>query len=242
MPIIRELVEDALAVTTRGSTYENLPNLAESFAARIIARYEGTRLGRQELHAEILDDVPGALWQRAHIDDARREKPPPLERVVVGIDPAVTSGEDADETGIVVCGKAGDRAYVLEDISGHYTPSEWATEALRAYYRHNADRIVAEINQGGEMVEHTVRTIDKNASYRGVRAARGKITRAEPIAALYEQGRVHHCGMFAPLEDQLCTFTPDTRDSPDRLDAAVWALTDLMLGVHDGGMTRIRGL
>ena len=242
VPIIRELVEDALAVTTRGSTYENLPNLAESFAARIIARYEGTRLGRQELHAEILDDVPGALWQRAHIDDARREKPPPLERVVVGIDPAVTSGEDADETGIVVCGKAGDRAYVLEDISGHYTPSEWATEALRAYYRHNADRIVAEINQGGEMVEHTVRTIDKNASYRGVRAARGKITRAEPIAALYEQGRVHHCGMFAPLEDQLCTFTPDTRDSPDRLDAAVWALTDLMLGVHDGGMTRIRGL
>tara|TARA_R110002153_G_scaffold135501_10_gene285147 strand:+ start:55 stop:1362 length:1308 start_codon:yes stop_codon:yes gene_type:complete len=240
--IVRELIEDRLARTTRGSTYANLPNLAESFAQRIIDKYEGTRLGRQELHAEILDDVPGALWQRAHIDDARRTSPPQCERVVVAIDPAVTSGEDADETGIVVCGKLDDRAYVIEDLSGHYTPQEWASEALKAYYRHDADRIVAEVNQGGDMVEHTIRTLDRNASYKGVRAARGKMTRAEPIAALYEQGRVHHCGMFASLEDQLCTYTPDTKDSPDRLDAMVWALTDLMLGANEGGMTRIRGI
>ena len=246
--IVRELIDDRLVRTTRGSTYANLPNLAESFAQRIIDKYEGTRLGRQELHAEILDDVPGALWQRAHIDDARRTFPPQCERVVVAIDPAVPSGADAAATGLVGCGARGGRgalgarAYVIEDLSGHSTPQEWATEALKAYYRHDADRVVAEINQGGDMVEHTIRTLDRNASYKGVRAARGKMTRAEPIAALYEQGRVHHCGMFAALEDQLCTYTPDTKDSPDRLDAMVWALTDLMLGANEGGMTRIRGL
>ena len=191
---------------------------------------------------QILDDVPGALWQRTHIDDARRTSPPQCERVVVAIDPAVSSGEDADETGIIVSGKLADRAYVMEDLSGHYTPQEWASVALKAYYRHDADRIVAEINQGGDMVEHTIRTLDRNASYKGVRAARGKMTRAEPIAALYEQGRVNHCGMFAALEDQLCTYTHDTKDSPDRLDAMVWALTDLMLDANEGGMMKIRGL
>ena len=243
IPIIRELVNDKRATITRGSTYDNLPNLAESFASRIIERYEGTRLGRQELHAEILDDIPGALWQRDDIDAHRRANPPAsCERIVVGIDPAVTSGEEADETGIVVAAVADGHGYVLEDLSGHYTPSEWASEALKAYYRHNADRIVAEGNQGGEMVEHTIRTLDRNASFRAVRASRGKIRRAEPIAALYEQHRVHHCGMFPALEDQLCTYTPDTADSPDRLDALVWALTDTMLGVHDGGMTQIRGI
>ena len=243
IPIIRELVEDKRATITRGSTYDNLPNLAESFASRIIERYEGTRLGRQELHAEILDDIPGALWQRDDIDAHRRANPPAsCERIVVGIDPAVTSGEEADETGIVVAAVADGHGYVLEDLSGHYTPSEWASEALKAYYRHNADRIVAEVNQGGEMVEHTIRTLDRNASFRAVRASRGKIRRAEPIAALYEQHRVHHCGMFPALEDQLCTYTPDTADSPDRLDALGWALTDTMLGVHDGGMTQIRGI
>ena len=243
IPIIRELVNDKRATITRGSTYDNLPNLAESFASRIIERYEGTRLGRQELHAEILDDIPGALWQRDDIDAHRRANPPAsCERIVVGIDPAVTSGEEADETGIVVAAVADGHGYVLEDLSGHYTPSEWASEALKAYYRHNADRIVAEVNQGGEMVEHTIRTLDRNASFRAVRASRGKIRRAEPIAALYEQHRVHHCGMFPALEDQLCTYTPDPADSPDRLDALVWALTDTMLGVHDGGMTQIRGI
>ena len=242
IPIVRDLVADANATVTRGSTYDNLPNLAESFASRIIERYEGTRLGRQELHAEILDDVPGALWQRDDIDGPRQSQMPDLERVVVGIDPAVSADEEADETGIIVAGVANNRAYILEDVSGHYTPSEWASVALKAYYRHNADRIVAEVNQGGEMVEHTIRTLDRNASYTAVRASRGKITRAEPIAALYEQQRVHHVGMFAALEDQLCTYTAETKESPDRLDALVWALTDLMIAVRDGGMTKLKGL
>jgi len=242
IPIVRDLVADANATVTRGSTYDNLPNLAESFASRIIERYEGTRLGRQELHAEILDDVPGALWQRDDIDGPRQSQMPDLERVVVGIDPAVSADEEADETGIIVAGMANNRAYILEDVSGHYTPSEWASVALKAYYRHNADRIVAEVNQGGEMVEHTIRTLDRNASYTAVRASRGKITRAEPIAALYEQQRVHHVGMFAELEDQLCTYTAEAKESPDRLDALVWALTDLMIAVRDGGMTKLKGL
>lgn len=241
--IMRELVADELVTVTRGSTYDNLQNLAESFAKRIVERYEGTRLGRQELHAEILDDVVGALWSREMIDAHRlRETPPHFERIVVGVDPAVTSGEDADETGILVAGMIGNRGYVVEDLSGQYTPQEWAIQAIKAYYKYNADRIVAEVNQGGDMVEHTIRTVDRNVSYKAVRAARGKILRAEPIAALYEQGRIHHCGTFAALEDQLCMYTHDSRESPDRLDALVWALTDLMIGKNDGGMSRVRGL
>jgi phage terminase large subunit-like protein len=241
--IMRELVADELVTVTRGSTYDNLQNLAESFAKRIVERYEGTRLGRQELHAEILDDVVGALWSREMIDAHRlRETPPHFERIVVGVDPAVTSGEDADETGILVAGMIGNRGYVVEDLSGQYTPQEWAIQAIKAYYKYNADRIVAEVNQGGDMVEHTIRTVDRNVSYKAVRAARGKILRAEPIAALYEQGRIHHCGTFAALEDQLCMYTHESRDSPDRLDALVWALTDLMIGKNDGGMSRVRGL
>ena len=241
--IMRELVADELVTVTRGSTYDNLQNLAESFAKRIVERYEGTRLGRQELHAEILDDVVGALWSREMIDAHRlRETPPHFERIVVGVDPAVTSGEDADETGILVAGMIGNRGYIVEDLSGQYTPQEWAIQAIKAYYKYNADRIVAEVNQGGDMVEHTIRTVDRNVSYKAVRAARGKILRAEPIAALYEQGRIHHCGTFAALEDQLCMYTHDSRESPDRLDALVWALTDLMIGKNDGGMSRVRGL
>lgn len=241
--IMRELVADELVTVTRGSTYDNLQNLAESFAKRIVERYEGTRLGRQELHAEILDDVVGALWSRDMIDAHRlRETPPHFERIVVGVDPAVTSGEDADETGILVAGMIGNRGYIVEDLSGQYTPQEWAIQAIKAYYKYNADRIVAEVNQGGDMVEHTIRTVDRNVSYKAVRAARGKILRAEPIAALYEQGRIHHCGTFAALEDQLCMYTHDSRESPDRLDALVWALTDLMIGKNDGGMSRVRGL
>jgi len=241
--ILRELVQDDLVEVTRGSTYDNLPNLARSFADRIIERYEGTRLGRQELHAEILDDVVGALWQRSMIDDHRiNETPDHLERIVVGVDPAVTSGEDSDETGIIIAGRIGNRGYILDDVSGKFTPQEWAIKATQLYYKYNADRIVAEVNQGGDMVEHTLRMVDKNVSYKGVRAARGKMLRAEPIAALYEQGRIHHCGMFSKLEDQLCMYTHEGRESPDRLDALVWSLTDLFLDATDGGVTRVRGL
>ena len=241
--ILKELVSDPLTHLTRGSTYDNLHNLADSFAKRIIARYEGTRLGRQELHAEILDDVVGALCQRSSIEDHRiKNAPDYFERIVVGVDPAITSGDEADETGIIICGQIGDRGYIIDDISGKYSPQEWAIKAIQVYYKYSADRIVAEVNQGGDMVEHTIRTVDKNVSFKAVRAARGKILRAEPIAALYEQGRIHHCGDFAELEDQLCTYTHESRESPDRLDALVWGLTDLFIGRNEGGTTKIRGL
>jgi predicted phage terminase large subunit-like protein len=153
---------------------------------------------------------------------------------VVGIDPAVSSNEGSDETGIIVCGRDECGAgYVLEDLSGRYDPAGWARTAINAYYRHNADRIVAEVNQGGEMVENTLRTIDTNIAYSKVHASRGKFTRAEPIAALYEQGRVHHVGAFPELEDQMTGFVADLDrtkfGSPDRVDALVWALTELLI-------------
>ena len=242
IPLIKTLLEDEQAHVTRGSTMDNLVNLAPSFRRAILSQYEGTRLGRQEIYAEVLDDVPGALWQRSLIDDARCESHPDLERIVVGIDPAASSEEGANETGMVVAGIAEDKGYVLDDLTGVFTPSEWASIALKAYYKYDADRIVAEVNQGGEMVEHTIRTLDKNASYTAVRASRGKIIRAEPIAALYEQGRIHHVGQFSEMEDQMCEYTAESSRSPDRLDALVWALTDLMLGSRDGGVTQLKGL
>jgi phage terminase large subunit-like protein len=232
--LIRELLARKDVVTTRGSTFANAVNLAAPFLETIHKRYAGTRLGRQELDGDLLSDTPGALWQLAWLDAARVEKAPELERVVVAIDPAVTSGEDADETGIIVAGVAGDHAYVLEDASGRYQPHEWAQKAINLYRKHSADRIIAEINNGGAMVESTIRMVDPNVSYRAVHASRGKVVRAEPVSALYEQSRVHHVGTFASLEDQLCSFTSDfdrnrAGYSPDRLDALVWALTELMV-------------
>jgi phage terminase large subunit-like protein len=187
--LIRALVADPTAVVTRGSTYENRTNLAPAFLQQIIRKYEGTRLGRQELEAEILDDVPGALWTRGVIEASRACAAPPLLRVVVAIDPAATSSEDADETGIIVAGsdKQG-QAWVLADASGRYPPAEWAKTAIAAYRSHRADRVVAEVNNGGEMVEATLRVIDPNVSFAAVRAARGKLTRAEPVAALLRAG------------------------------------------------------
>jgi predicted phage terminase large subunit-like protein len=235
IPLIRDLVLQAkqrpdVVVVTRGSTYANAANLPTAFLEQLRRRYDGTRLGRQEIHGEILDDVPGALWTRAVIEAARQRTRPDLERVVVAIDPAVTSGEDSDETGIIVAGKGVDgRAYILEDLTCRLSPDGWARRAVDAYDRHNADRIVAEVNNGGDLVERVIRTADINVSYRAVRASRGKRTRAEPIAALYEQGRVTHVGMFAELEDQMVSFAPGFVSSPDRVDALVWALSDLML-------------
>jgi phage terminase large subunit-like protein len=247
--LIRALIADPTAVVTRGSTYENRTNLAPAFLQQIIRKYEGTRLGRQELEAEILDDVPGALWTRGVIEASRACSAPTLLRVVVAIDPAVTSSEDADETGIIVVGRDGQgQGWVLADASGRYPPAEWAKTAIAAYRSHRADRVVAEVNNGGEMVGATLRVIDPNVSFAGVRASRGKLTRAEPVAALYEQGRVHHLGVFPQLEDQMCGFVPAdhgdlgprlTGCSPDRVDALVWALTDLLIepmsdqGIYD---------
>ena len=233
--LIRSLVADPTVFVTRGSTVENAKNLAPAFLEQIVRRYQGTRLGRQELDAEILDDVPGALWTHGLIDAGRVMVAPDLSRIVVAIDPAVSSGETADETGIVVAGK--DRSghgYVLADASGRYSPSEWANAAITAWRAHAADRIVAEINNGGEMVEATLRVVDPNVPFAAVHAARGKVARAEPVAALYEQGRVHHLGAFPLLEDQMCAFSADfdratAGFSPDRVDALVWALSDLFV-------------
>jgi len=230
--IIRRLArsDDGTVHVTTGSTYENSANLATDFIAEMRRRYEGTRLGRQELEAQILDDVEGALWERDQIDATRVTDTPPLRRIVVAVDPAVTSGENADETGIVVAGVAsnGD-AYVLDDRTMRASPNDWASAAIAAYHRHNADLIVAEANQGGDLVENVLKAVDPSVPVRLVRASRGKRTRAEPVAALYEQGRAHHVGFFPDLEDQLCSWVPDVGSSPDRLDALVWALTELVI-------------
>jgi phage terminase large subunit-like protein len=238
--LIRELLarEGRDVTVTRGSTYENRVNLAPGFFDQIIRKYEGTRLGRQELNAELLDDVPGALWSGARLEELRwpvYKSVPDLVRIVIAIDPATTSGEDADETGIIVAGKdARGHGYVLGDTSGRYPPTDWARLAISLYRQHKADRVVPEVNNGGDMVEATLRMVDPNVAYTAVRATRGKVVRAEPVAALYEQGRIHHIGAFPTLEDQMCGFTPDLDRktagfSPDRVDALVWALTDLLV-------------
>ena len=239
-----KLLKDILAregkdvVVTSGTTFENEANLAPTFLAAVRARYEGTRLGRQELNAELLADIAGALWQMEWLDRDRVRAAPELKRIVVAIDPAVSNNEGSDETEIVVAGVARDQqAYVLEDLSGRYAPHEWAAKAIDAYRRHKADRILAEINNGGDMVEGTIRAIDPRVSFKKVHASRGKVVRAEPIAALYEQRKVHHVGGFATMEDQMCGFTSDfdrsrAGYSPDRVDALVWALTELSGPVH----------
>lgn len=240
--IIRALLADPTVAVTRGTTYDNRANLAPAFLDQIVRRYEGTRLGRQELLAELLDDVPGALWTRDTIERARlgRGMHPDLSRIVVAIDPAVTSGEDSDETGIIVAGRDHQgHGYVLADLSGRYAPHEWARAAVKAYREHKADRIVAEVNQGGDMVEATVRMVAPDVPYHAVRASRGKVVRAEPVAALYEQGRVHHVGSHPALEDQMCAFTSDLDrrigQCPDRVDALVWALTELIVAPMGSG-------
>ena len=208
--LIRKLLQMPGCVVTRGRTRDNAANLAPSFLDAVERQYAGTRLGRQELEAEILDDPPGALWQRAAIEIARVSVAPSLRRTVVAIDPAASTREDADETGIIVAALGQDaQLYVLADLSGRYRPHEWALRAIAAFHAHRADRIVAEANLGGDMIEATLRTLEPTIAYKSVHASRGKVLRAEPIAALYEQGRVHHVGAFAALEDQMCAFTAD---------------------------------
>lgn len=236
LALIKKLLNDPDTVVTRGRTYDNAANLAAPFLKQIEDRYGGTRLGRQELEGEVLEDVPGALWSRSSIDEARRpEAPKDLERIIVAIDPSTSSEEHSDETGIVAVGCARDpdgfmRGYVLADSSIRGAPDEWAKKAVALYRQLDADRIVAEKNQGGEMVESVLRAADRNIPVTLVHASRGKVVRAEPISALYEQGRIHHVGRFDTLEDQMCAFSTDfdRKDgSPDRLDALVWGLTFL---------------
>jgi phage terminase large subunit-like protein len=208
----------------------NRANLAPSFFDKIIKKYEGTRLGRQELNAEILDDNPGALWKRADIENGRVKNPPALKRITVNIDPSATSNKDSDEAGLTVTGLGIDNhGYLLDDLSMRGTPTEWAKAAVGAYHKWKADRIIGESNNGGEMIETVIRMIDPQVSYKAVHASRGKVTRAEPISALYEKGLCHHVGTFPVLEDQLCDYDPKTASySPDRMDSLVWGFTELM--------------
>ncbi len=226
---IKDLSKRDDVLLIRGATFDNAANLSEVALAEMRHRYEGTRLGRQELYGEIIDDVEGALWTRDVIEANRVSETPPLVRVVVGVDPAVTSGENSDMTGIVVAGVTADgHYYILEDISMRGSPDEWARRVVDAYHRHQADRIIGETNNGGDMIEILLRQVDSTISYKKVTATRGKLIRAEPVSALYEQHRAHHAGGFPELEDQMCNWTPDSGESPDRMDAMVWAVTELM--------------
>ena len=227
---IKSIIADARTVVTTGSTFENKANLADAFLETITERYEGTRIGRQELYAEVLDDVEGALWSREQLEETRVQGHPALVRVVVAIDPAVSNSEGSDEVGIIVAGLGIDgRAYVLADLSGRMSANEWATTAINAFHQFNADRIVAEVNNGGNLVEANLRTVSRNVPYKAVHASQGKRTRAEPISALYEQKRVSHVGIFPALESQMTSWEPLAGGkSPDRVDALVWALTEIM--------------
>lgn len=234
VPIVKQLLAAPSTVVTRGKTEENRTNLAPQFFDTIVKKYQGTRLGRQELNAEVLDDVPGSLWTRNNLD-ANRISPegcPTLKRVVVAIDPAaVAESEDTAETGIVAAGLGEDgRGYVLADVSGRLTPNGWARMALAALDRYEGDAIVAEVNQGGDMVVNTVKSARPTVRVITVRASKGKVTRAEPVAALYEQNRISHVGTFPELEDQMVLFTPfgiEGETTADRTDALVWALNEL---------------
>ena len=227
--LIKELIADPTTYVTGGTTYDNRDNLAPSFYSQIIKRYEGTRMGRQELNAEILDDIEGALWTNAMIEAARVKVAPDLCRIVVAIDPAVSTNANSDETGIIAVGKGTDGDYYpLADVSGIYTPLEWARKAMHQYDTLHADAIVAEINQGGALVKANLRAAGFVGRIIEVHASKGKATRAEPIAGLYEQGKVHHVGVLASLESQMTTWSPAEDDSPDRVDALVWATTELM--------------
>lgn len=232
--LMLDLVKDKRNIITKGSTYENRANLASGFFDYVISKYEGTRLGRQELNAELLTDSPGALWKRDQLDKCRVLKAPEtMTRVVVGVDP--TASATGSEAGIVAAGRQNLDYYTFSDDSLHGSPQEWASAAVTAYYRHKADVIVAEKNNGGDMVMAVIKQVDPQVNVKLVWASRGKATRAEPIAAIAEQGRDHHVGTFAALEDELCMWVPGD-ESPNRLDAKVWAYTELSGG---GFMTSI---
>jgi phage terminase large subunit-like protein len=233
--IIRDLITDKRTIETRGNTLDNSSNLNPLFLDRMLTKYQGTRLGRQELNGDILDDNPEALWKRADIDNNRVKSIPGLSYVVVGVDPAVTSREGSDDTGIIIAGKGTDgHGYVLGDYTIHDTPKRWAEAAITAYNRHEANVIVGETNNGGDLVEMNIKTVDTSIPFKAVHASRGKAIRAEPISALYEQGRVHHYGTFPDLEDQLCEWVPGAEKSPDRVDALVYALSMLNLNAYAG--------
>ena len=253
--LVRLLNGDDAIPKSRLRTFDNVENLNRFTVEGWVRQYGGTALGRQELEGEVLEDVPGAAWQRAWIDETRiapsesgrwlELHKADLVRVVVGVDPATTSAEGADETGIVACAefmhpadKHEDRRHphyaVLEDGSLHATPAVWGLRAVTLYERLAADAVIGETNKGGEMIEHVIHSVNGSVAFRAVHATRGKVIRAEPIAALYEQGKVHHVGAFPELEDQQCSYVAGESSSPDRMDALVWALTDLAIKDEPG--------
>lgn len=236
--LIRDLMErqDGTVTITRGSTFDNAANLAPTALIELKARYEGTRLGRQELYGEYLEDVDGALWTLSGIErDRVREVPERVIRRVVAVDPAITANPESDETGIIVVSRdANGHGYVEADHSMRGTPHEWATRVINVFDQYECDNVVVEVNQGGDMVTSTLRTIRSSIPVKEIRASKGKRLRAEPVSSLYEQGRIHHVGVLDALEAQMTTWTPDDPKSPDRLDALVHGLTDLMDG---GGAT-----
>lgn len=229
IPIIKNILSDPNTISIRGSTYENKDNLPKKYFDYVIAPYVGTRLGKQEIEGKILDDNPNALWTRKVIDDNRVHKAPELVRIVVAVDPEGTATATSAETGIVAGGISADgHGYILNDATIKGTPDQWGKASVTEYFKFGADRIIGEVNNGGDMVEYVIKSCDPNVSYKSVRASRGKYIRAEPVSALYEQGRIHHVGTFIDLEDQLCEWVPGDK-SPDRLDALVWLITELML-------------
>ncbi len=243
LPLIEKLMKDPKTHLTRGSTFDNAANLAPSYLAQMKATYAATRLGAQELYAEVLTEREGALWNRSLI----RYQTPVDEnwrRIVIAIDPATTHHDQSDETGIMVVGLHDDGfVYVLEDLSGRLPPTEWGIRVTEAYWRYNADRVVAEVNKGGDLVERIVKSIDPHVAYKAVRATRGKVVRAEPVASLYEQGKVFHSRPLTLLEQQICDYIPNrTSKSPDRMDALVWAITDLMLAREASSEPKVWGI
>ncbi|WP_210490931.1 DNA-packaging protein [Microvirga antarctica] len=234
IPLLKRFLADPRVAVSRARTADNASNLAPVFLDTVVGRYQGSRLGRQELDGEMIEDRPDALWTREGLEIHRLDAAPPMARIVVAVDPPATSSRRADACGLVAAGlDEGGQAYVLADESARgLKPSEWAMKAIALYRRLKADALVVEVNQGGEMVTSVIREVDPSVPVTSVRATRGKYLRAEPVAVLYNQGRVHHVGALPDLEDELCDFGPGgltSGRSPDRLDALVWALTELML-------------
>lgn len=235
--LVRDIIKNEKTVVTYGSTFDNSANLAGTYLEAVKAQYEGTRLGRQELYAEILDEASGALWTRALLANCETEVEDPVEfsktlaRVVVAVDPAVTSNAESDMTGIIVAGQdVNGTCYILQDATDRFSPEAWAAKAIELYHLYGADRIVAERNQGGDMVRYTFKSVDETIPIKLVHASRGKFARAEPVSALYERGRVKHAKGLDALEDQMVQWEPlGSIGSPDRLDAMVWAITELAL-------------
>jgi len=247
IPALKRLVRQAGVAITHQPTAGNAANLAPGFLDAMAAAYGGSALGRQEIEGLLIDDPPGALWTRSQVEAAGCDSVPELDRIVVAVDPPASAGPRSDECGIVVAGAVGEgpqrRAVVLADMSfGPAMPADWAARVARAYARFDADAVIAEANQGGEMVREVLRAADAGLPVRLVHASRGKRVRAEPVAALYAAGRVSHAGRFAALEDQMCAFgSPDAAEgSPDRVDALVWAVTELLLAA--AGAPRMRWL